>query len=656
VKRHLRLLWLIPAIPGIWQLALLASAVLRRWSYPYDLEWMEGGMLAHAFRLAHGRNLYAPPSIQFIPYLYTPLYPAILAALGKIFGLGYRLGRAISILSIAGIVAAGAWAIVREAAPPLRLAATAGAAVFAGFFAATYPWVEGWYDLVRGDTLFLAMGVVGLALVRAWAHRGHRRVAIAAAILGLSFFAKQTGVLFVAGGGAALLVMNWRATPVYALTAGAIGGGGSFILNKLTHGWYWIYVYKVHQQHDTNKDRFFRSFKYILWHFPAMTCVVGGALVVVAALAIAGRPLSRASRGFLYWSWLFACGVIIGALGWATQWAHFNAYIPAMTFGAIACGAALNVFAEESEPAAAAVAIVLGIGLIHARWKPERFVPKPADRAAGDRLIAQIRSIPGEVYVPSHPWYAILAGKPEPYTHRMGILDVTYEPPAAAHKERLPPRAHEVAGLRELLAGKRFAAVVMDDHFATWEFPGLTDGYRQAETLPPGESPRVYTGAPTSPHTIWVAKEPVVTVKGAKVLFDFESGQKEWTADGAAWGASPAGDVPGHLVTGIRGTKFASSLHGSEKATGTLTSPPFTIEGSQVTLRLAGGGDPGLRAELQVSNGWTTWIAGDAGATGDAMTPVSWDVSAFRGEWARIVLVDQSPTGWLAADDVEVLP
>src|SRR5712692_2235180 len=89
--------------------AALATAVLlyvfaRRLTYPYDLEWMEGGMLCHALRLMEGKPIYAAPSVDFIPYLYTPLYPYVLFLLSKVVGLGYTVARLVSVLSF---VAAG---------------------------------------------------------------------------------------------------------------------------------------------------------------------------------------------------------------------------------------------------------------------------------------------------------------------------------------------------------------------------------------------------------------------------------------------------------------------------------------------------------------------------------------------------------------------
>jgi hypothetical protein len=215
-----------------------------------------------------------------------------------------------------------------------------------------------------------------------------------------------------------------------------------------------------------------------------------------------------------------------------------------------------------------------------------------------------------------------------------------------------------VVGLHELLAGKHFGAVVMDDRNNVYEFVGLTEGYRQAVTLPANERPHTYTGAQTVPATIWLAKESLPPPPpGAKILWDFESGQKDWTTGGAAWGAAPAGEVPGHVVGGMRGSKFASSFHGGEKATGTLTSPPFVLDGA-VSIRLAGDADPArLFAELRIPIGPFVLDAATARAAGgDEMSVVTWDTSAWRGATGQIVLVDRSPVGWLAADDVEVLP
>src|SRR4051794_17011093 len=90
-----------------WFVALLLYVFARRFAYPYDLEWMEGGMIAHALRLANGQPIYAPPSVDFIPYLYTPGYPVLLFVLGKLFGLGYKLARFVSLVSFFAVAVLG---------------------------------------------------------------------------------------------------------------------------------------------------------------------------------------------------------------------------------------------------------------------------------------------------------------------------------------------------------------------------------------------------------------------------------------------------------------------------------------------------------------------------------------------------------------------
>ena len=66
---------------------------------------MEGGLLHHAERIRDGQGIYVAPSMDFIPYLYTPLYPALLAGLDGVFGVGlsYTVGRAVSVLALIGI-------------------------------------------------------------------------------------------------------------------------------------------------------------------------------------------------------------------------------------------------------------------------------------------------------------------------------------------------------------------------------------------------------------------------------------------------------------------------------------------------------------------------------------------------------------------------
>jgi hypothetical protein len=697
-RRHARAaLWALLAVPGLCQLGLLLYTVARRFAYPYDLEWMEGGMLAHAARLAEGHSIYPPPSIEFIPYLYTPLYPALLAALGSVAGISYQLGRAVSVAAILAVCALAAVALGRatRAAPDsdgdgdagdararapaaalglrdIRWAAWCGAAVAVGFFAATYPWVEGWYDIARADTLFLAMILGGLVLLgrqarRGAGWRGQLGVALAAAVLALSFFCKQTGVFYVAAGGALLLAWSPRRVPVYVLVAGVIGLGGTAVLTRATDGWFWTYAFEVHQAHDFNIDRFYKSFVNILGRHPAMTAAMALGLFAVAATALRRRVLPAGAGPLLAWSFVFAASCVVGAVGWGTQWAHFNAYMPAMLTGGLAAGASLpalaacaRVWAVGGSGRALAVHAVpvlvaagLGLDLALSLWSPRSFLPAPRDVAAGDALIERLRELRagGDIYVPYHPWYARLAGQKAFYAHRMGIMDMSYG------------NAWQVAGLREAFRERRFAAVILDNRPPGWELPGLTEHYRPDERIPDGMRPRLFTGARVVPDTVWVPIDTGVPA-GARALFDFEQGDLQgWEREGTAWGARPVrGPVRGQgTVSGWRGRYFVTSMHGGDRATGLLTSPSFVITGGRLTFRMSGGRDASLRVELvlvDAAGAATPVRTATSEGDGERMREVSWDVRPFQGQRARLLLVDQATGAWghLNADDFLLWP
>jgi hypothetical protein len=675
-KRQLRGLealgWIVLAAPALWQLWLIAHAIGPRIAYPYDLEWMEGGMLHHAHRLATGHALYPAPNIEFIPYLYTPLYPALLAMLGGMFGLTYTLARMISVLSLVGIAVVGAVSI---ASPRYRHSALgpalAGVILALGLFAAIYPFVEGWFDIARADSMFLFMVTAGLVACAHWTWRepdeprtvaSHARVGAAAAILALAFFAKQTGILYVALGGVVVLVIDWRLALTYAGVAGVVGLGFTALLNFTTHGWFWTYIRKIHAAHDFNMDRFWRSFGYILWHFRALTVIVLATLPVVLFTwlrpppAGARRELPRQTRPFLLWTAAFAVSTLVGAIGWGTEFAHFNAYMPAFLHGALAAGAAIPALATctailwgarphpriVASVAPAIAVIALSVTLAHAKWQPAAFVPTARDVAAGDKLIARIRELPGDVWIPSHPWYLVLAGK-QPHVHRMGITDVTWR------------QSRQVIGLDAALLNHRFAALVLDDRDVISGPPQIRSLYRAALRLPADERPRVYTGAKTVPDSIWVPAMTPTPPPGAHVVFNFEMPTWDgWTRSGGAWGQGPEmTSLPGQdLVVGATGQRFATSMHDGDAATGRVTSPSFTLDGEKLSLSLGGTSDAThLRVELWVDRELMRTAAAPLPG-GDTLRPQTLDISDLRGKQATLVLVDDSPRGHMDIDDV----
>ena len=73
--------------------------VYYRIRYPFDLEWIEGGMVNQVQRLMHGQSMYVAPSINYVPFLYPPVYFYFSALASLIFGTGLFPLRLVSFLA-----------------------------------------------------------------------------------------------------------------------------------------------------------------------------------------------------------------------------------------------------------------------------------------------------------------------------------------------------------------------------------------------------------------------------------------------------------------------------------------------------------------------------------------------------------------------------
>jgi len=467
--------WLLGAA-CLAHLALLTYVFLRRAGYPFDLEWMEGGMLVHSLRILNGQPLYAPPSVDFVSYLYTPLYPAVVAALGRIFGLHYLLGRLVSIASLGVVMVLGYRAARREGAPP------ALALLPAALIAAAFPFCGAWYDIVRNDELFLALAMGSLYLV-AYHHRRLGLVALAGVIMALAFLTKQTGTAFVLCASLGLLILRWRSLPLFLLTAGATLGLVGGLLQRSSGGWFWTYIYRLHQNHDFYARRAFLETPLILLRHEPITIAL---LVALFVLLIVRRQLTRTT---FFWALTAGAGLGIACVGFGTQWAFSNAFIPGVVFPAIAlaalAGRAYAAPQPETPARAAGVAVIALLAVVQLGmlvYDPRPYLPTAASRAAGERLIARLKQAPGPVFIPDHPFYAVLAGK-DAHFHRMGLWDVRRAGFGF-------PR-----GLVESIQQQRWALVVMDSRTQWHQWPGLQQRYRTVAVAQERDMPHVYSGA-----------------------------------------------------------------------------------------------------------------------------------------------------------------
>ena len=120
----------------------------------------------------------------------------------------------------------------------------------------------------------------------------------------------------------------------------------------------------------------------------------------------------------------------------------------------------------------------------------------------------------------------------------------------------------------------------------------------------------------------------------------------DWKASGTAFQKGP---TSGELLTKLEienasGTSVASSEIEGDEPMGSLTSPDFKISKKYLSFRIAGGDYEihtcvNLLVDGKVVRSATGWRS-------DHLTPMSWDVSRWMGQSARVQIVDEAKGDW----------
>ena len=227
--------------------------IFSRIFYPYQLEWMEGAALVQVNRLLAGKALYVPPSIDFVPLIYPPLFFYASALIAKIIGLGFGSLRLVSFLSSA-LCAVIIFLAVKEKTNS-KFAALLGAGVFASTFMLTGQW----FDIARTDMLAAGLSMLGIYLPRetvnnvtlseAKSLRATYKILFSGLVFALAFLSKQSALIVALAAILYYFLFNWRGAIVLTLSFGLFLAilYGIFWLNSA--GWINYYLFTIPAAH-----------------------------------------------------------------------------------------------------------------------------------------------------------------------------------------------------------------------------------------------------------------------------------------------------------------------------------------------------------------------------------------------------------------------
>lgn len=474
--------------------ALAAGAFVyvafRRISHPYELEWMEGGVLDEVGRVLHGRQLYTRPSMASTPYLYPPLFTWVGAGVAKVFGLNLPALRAVSVVATCGVGAA-LFGLVRYETRD-RIAAL----LTVGCFLAVYRVGGAWFDVARVDMLFLALLFAGLLLIRV--ARSVPVACAAAIVLVLAALTKQTAVLPALAVIPFAVLRGRRSGIAYAVAFAGVGVAAALVLQIATHGWFVFYVWTVPSSHDIAREAVVGFWTHdlaaVMW--PALG---------LGAIGLVMLFRRRAVPALLFHLPVFAALVLAAYTARLHTGGWDNVLLPAYAGVAVLAGLGIAELRRRATPAPmvllAAALVVTQFVLL--RYSPTAQIPTAADTRAGDRVVATLRALPAPVYAPGEPWLLLPAHHSDDVTAQAAALQDVLRANVGAPSRRLE------RDIEQAIHSQAFCAVVVPRPAAFDALPAdFSRYYRPGPLLLRGNELRPVTGLAIVPWRVWLPRNP----------------------------------------------------------------------------------------------------------------------------------------------------
>jgi hypothetical protein len=480
---------------AIWPILLLLYVFCVRLTYPFDLEWCEGGTVYEAYRLIHGLPLYLRGDPTWAPFPYPPAHTALLGLVG-LLKLDFWTARLVSI----GFFGLMCWVLFRDVcrhAHRRSYGVVTGLLVVA-IIACGFPVVGQWYDLARVDTMMMALSVLGISRLSS-RNLSVRNIATTAAILTAAVFTKQTAVFFVTWACLFAIVREPKFGLRLSVTTLALCLLLLGVLQWITHGGLWFWTVTNLQKQQVYQPRLLLGLRNV-WSFAPFVVVIP----LVALWLAAKRRLSEKS---LLWTGSLLVALPASLLPFAKAGGYLNNLMPLLVLLApvtafLAMDLA-NCYSGMTQlvmrgGVVAGLAWFIGVRPLNCT----AYIPSSSARRAAHELNALAASLEGGLVVPYFAFLPARSGQKNLHWHRMVILDAQW---------RGEPMS-EIGAFEQ--SGAHWVLLNSYDkrEFETY----VRSNFRLAKLLPHSAYVKMTTGEPAGVNELW-EKKPMHPYFGAGV-------------------------------------------------------------------------------------------------------------------------------------------
>ncbi len=388
---------------GAEALLHLLQVVIGRIHYPYELEWMEGGMLHQVLQVLQGEPLYGQPSLDFVPALYMPLYYYLSALSALVFGenlFALRLVSFIAVLVTNGFI----FSITKKITGSML---TAVLAVL--FYALMFRHTGFWFDVARVDslwTLLLAASVYCLLLCKDAPTTKNILWLVRASVL--AFFTKQATLFLLPF---VLLTLwcwlGWRKALQFLLLCLPITLLLFLLCAALSGDKIIFYTMQMASTHGITWFGVKRFLEIVIFSVPSFW---------LASIVFCVQ-IGKDTRDKIGWIALLAGFVFLSGLSRAYAGAFYNVLMPLYFCMSITAAVGFGWLVECSKTSRTAVLLAslllmgLSLDFLRYRFEPASQIPTAESTIATEGLVKRIAAVDGNVCVTSHGYLAWVAGK-----------------------------------------------------------------------------------------------------------------------------------------------------------------------------------------------------------------------------------------------------
>ncbi len=399
--------YILPLMPAAYLFFQCVYVISSRIFYPYEMEWIEGGILQGVLRIVDGQPLYDAPSADYVPSLYAPLYFYVSSLSVLIFGSGLPALRIVSFcaaLLTACMVSASVWQLTRS-----RLSALLAFLCWG----ALYRFSGNWYDLARVDSLwacFLVAAITALVFFSVQRRRFFLFMAVFALLLAI--FSKQTTLILLPF----FLVAVWcwagftealKFGILLTLLVLAVAG----VLQWHTGGYFYFYTMQMAGAHRFNPG--------IPFNFLYGDLLLGIPVYLLFSVAFVISNFTS-WRGVVAWSCLLSGFLLMSLVsrwysgGFVNVLMPFHQLIIIMSVSGFyfSLNKLINIYSVNFRYCAIIFSSVFFAFNILIGWfNPAHQIPTSEDRACGDFLVGRLSGVSGDVCISRHGYLSFLAGK-----------------------------------------------------------------------------------------------------------------------------------------------------------------------------------------------------------------------------------------------------